>query len=149
MVEKTNTIGTYIFLYHENMEKYMVDLLSKIDDHIKDTGDWSACDNHYRFNSGENVTPDDVMPTSNNSSFWKYYADGISAGPTLTETGVDLTKPPVRRPRTIIGYAAVVQKHSTKGASQNNQSVDATNMASTISGNSDEPRNHAGIDDLK
>jgi hypothetical protein len=69
MVEKTNTIGTYRFLYHENMEKYMVDLLSNIDDHIKDTGDWSACDKHYRFNSGEKVTPDDVMRSAGNSSF--------------------------------------------------------------------------------
>jgi hypothetical protein len=39
MVEKTNTIGTYRFLYHENMEKYMVDLLRNIDDHIKYTGE--------------------------------------------------------------------------------------------------------------
>jgi hypothetical protein len=39
MMEKTNKIGTYQFLYHENMEKYMIDLLSNSDDHIKDTGD--------------------------------------------------------------------------------------------------------------
>jgi hypothetical protein len=148
MVEKTNTIGTYRFLYHENTEKYMVDLLSNIDDHIKDTGDWFACDNHYQFNSGEKVTPDDVMRSAGNSSFWKYYADGISAGPTPTETGVDLTKPPVRRPRKIVSYAAVVQKQSTKGANQNNQSVDAPTTASTISDDSGEPWNDAGIDNL-
>jgi hypothetical protein len=124
MVEKMNTIGTYRFLSHENMEKYMVDLISNIDDHIKDTGDWSACDNHYHFNSGEKVTHDDVMRSAGNSSFWKSYADGISAGPTPTEAGVDLTKPPARRPRTIVSCAAVVPKKSTKWASQNNQSVD-------------------------
>jgi hypothetical protein len=67
MVQKMNTIGTYLFIYHENMEKYMVDILSNIDDHIKDAGDWSACDNHYRFNTGENVTPDDVMRSAGNS----------------------------------------------------------------------------------
>jgi hypothetical protein len=66
------------------MEKYMVDLLSNIDDHIKDTGNWYACDNHYHLNSGEKVTSDDLMWSAGNSSFWKYYADGISAGPTLT-----------------------------------------------------------------
>jgi hypothetical protein len=72
MVEKPNTIGTYRFLYHENMEKYMVYFLNNIDEHIKDTGDsWDACDNHYRFNSGEKVTPDDVMRDAGNSSFWK------------------------------------------------------------------------------
>jgi hypothetical protein len=66
------------------MEKYIVDLLSKIDVHIKDTGDWSACDNNYRFNSGEKVTPEDVMRSAGNSSFWKSYTDGISSGQTLT-----------------------------------------------------------------
>jgi hypothetical protein len=75
--------------------------------------------------------------------------NGISAGPTPTDTGVDLTKPPARRPITIVRYAAIVQKQSTKGASQNNQSVDATTTASTISGDSGEPRNDAVIDDLK
>jgi hypothetical protein len=69
LVEKTNTIGMYGFLYHEIMEKYMVDLLSNINDHIKDTGNWSACNNHYRFNSGKKVTPDDVMQSAVNSSF--------------------------------------------------------------------------------
>jgi septal ring factor EnvC (AmiA/AmiB activator) len=42
-----------------------------------------------------------------------------------------------------------VQKQSTKGVSQNNQSVDATTTASTISGDSGEPWKDAGIDDLK
>jgi hypothetical protein len=35
IVEKTNTISTYRFLYNENMETYMADLLSNIDEHIK------------------------------------------------------------------------------------------------------------------
>jgi hypothetical protein len=35
-VEKTNTPGTYRFLFDETMEKYMVDLLSNLDSHIKD-----------------------------------------------------------------------------------------------------------------
>jgi archaellum component FlaC len=149
MVEKTNTIGTYRFLYHENMEKYMVDLLSNIDEHNKYTVDWDACDNHYRLNSCEKVTPYDLMRNAGNSSFWISYADGISAGPTPTETVVDLTKPPERRPKTIISYAAVVKKQSTKGNSQNNQSVDTTTTASTISGDSGEPGSEAGIDNVK
>jgi hypothetical protein len=61
-------------------------LLSNIDYHIKDTGNWSACDTHYRFNTGEKVTPDNVMRSVGNSSFGKSYADGIRAGPILTYT---------------------------------------------------------------
>jgi hypothetical protein len=98
----------------------MVDLLSNIYDHIKDTGNWSACDNHYCFNTGEKVTPYDVMRSAGNSSFWKSYVDGISAGPTPTEMGIYLNKPPSRRPRTIVNYAAIVQNKSAKGASKNN-----------------------------
>jgi hypothetical protein len=127
----------------------MVDLFNNIDEHIKDTGDWDACDNHYKFNSGEKVTPNDVMRDAGNSSFWKSYADGISAGPTPTETGVDLTKPPAMGPRTIVSYDVVVHKQSTKRNGKNNHSVDATTTASTISGDSGEPQNEAGIDDLK
>jgi hypothetical protein len=47
----------------------MVDLLSNIEDHIKDNDDWSTCDNHYFSNSGEKVTPDNVMQSAGNSSF--------------------------------------------------------------------------------
>jgi hypothetical protein len=39
-VEKTNTLGTYRFLYEKTMDKYMVDLLSNMDSHIKYLGDW-------------------------------------------------------------------------------------------------------------
>jgi hypothetical protein len=60
-----------------------------------------------------------------------------------------MTKPPARSLITIVSYAAVVQKQSTKGVSPNNKSLDATTTASTISGDSSEPRNGAGIDDLK
>jgi hypothetical protein len=49
----------------------------------------------------------------------------------------------------IVSYAAIVQKQSTKWDIHNNQSVDATTTGSTISGDSGEPRNEAGIDDLK
>jgi hypothetical protein len=124
MVEKTNTVGTYRFFYHENLDKYMVDLLSNIDDHIKETGDWSACDNNYRYHIGEQVTPDNIMWSAGSSSFWKSYADGISAGPTPTESGFDLNMPPMRRLRTIVSYAAVVQKQSTNEVSQKSQSVE-------------------------
>jgi hypothetical protein len=37
LVEKTKTMDTYRFLYEETMDKYMVDLLSNLDAHIKDT----------------------------------------------------------------------------------------------------------------
>jgi prophage DNA circulation protein len=60
-----------------------------------------------------------------------------------------LKKPPSRRPRTIISYAAVVQKQAAKGVRKNSHSVDVTNMASTISDDSGTPRNVEGIDDLK
>jgi hypothetical protein len=36
VVKKTNMVGTHRFLYHEKREKYMVDLLNNIDDHVKD-----------------------------------------------------------------------------------------------------------------
>jgi hypothetical protein len=47
-VEKTNTPGTYRFLYDESMGKYMADLLSNLDSHIKDIGEWDDYDGQYR-----------------------------------------------------------------------------------------------------
>jgi hypothetical protein len=55
----------------------------------------------------------------------------------------------MRRPRTIVSYAAVVQQQSAKGVIQNSQSVDATTTESMLSGDSGEPWNAEGIDDLK
>jgi hypothetical protein len=43
-IENTNTPGTYRFLYDESMEKYIADLLSNLDSHIKDICEWDATD---------------------------------------------------------------------------------------------------------
>jgi hypothetical protein len=64
------------------MERYMVDLLSNIDDDIKGTDDWSEYDSHYWYNTGEKRTPDDIMRSAGNSSFWKSRAAGICTGMT-------------------------------------------------------------------
>jgi hypothetical protein len=53
LVENTYTVGTRRFLYEETMDKYMVDLMSNIDAHIKDTGYWVECDGHYRYNTSD------------------------------------------------------------------------------------------------
>jgi hypothetical protein len=58
------------------------------------------------------------MRIAGNSSLWKSYSEGISAGPPVKESEFDLNKSPTRWPRTIVSYAAVVQKQAAKGASQ-------------------------------
>jgi hypothetical protein len=90
-VEKTNIPGTYRFLYEETMEKYMVDLLSNLDSHIKDIGKWDDIDGHYRYNTLEQVTPDDAMLNAENSGFWKKYAPTIDSSTTDRLPGADAT----------------------------------------------------------
>jgi hypothetical protein len=62
------------------MEKYTVDLLSNLDSHIKDIGDWEESNGHYIYNILEQVTPDDVMRNVEHSGFWKKYAATIDSG---------------------------------------------------------------------
>jgi hypothetical protein len=93
-VEKTNPVITYHFLYRDIIEKYIVDLLGNISENITDVWDWNVCDSHYRYNTMEKITANDIMRKTDNSSFWKYYAAGIGAGPPANESRFDLTPPP-------------------------------------------------------
>jgi hypothetical protein len=68
-VEKINTLGTYRLLYDESMGKYMADLLSNLDSHIKYIGEWDDCNIHYRYNTMEQATPDDATRYTKNSGF--------------------------------------------------------------------------------
>jgi hypothetical protein len=149
-VEKTNTLGTYRFLYNESMEKYMADLLSNLDSHIKDICEWDDCDGNYRYNTMEQVTPDDAMRHTEISGFWKSYAATIdsSTKDPLSCTDVTLNKPPQRRTRMPISYSAVVQKVTTRNSRQS-KNLDATTAASTISGTSESFPVFEGIDELK
>jgi hypothetical protein len=61
------------------MGKYMADLMSNLDSYIKDIGEWEDCDGHYRYNTMEQVTPDDAMRYTENSGFWKIYAATIDS----------------------------------------------------------------------
>jgi hypothetical protein len=128
----------------------MADLLSNLDSHIKDIGEWGDCDGHYRYNTTEQVTPDNAMRYTENSGFLKTYAATIdsSTKDPLHGTDVTLNKPPQRRARLPISYSAVVQKETTRNLKQI-QNIDATTAASLISGTSETFPVFEGIEELK
>jgi hypothetical protein len=150
-VEETNTPGTYRFLYDETMEKYMADLLSNLDSHIKDIGEWDNIDGHYCYNILEQVTPDDAMRNTENSGFWKTYSATIDSSTTdpLPDTDVTSNKPPQRRYRMPISYSAVVKKQTNRNSKQQSQNMDATTTASTINGSCETFPVFEGINELK
>jgi hypothetical protein len=149
-VENTYTLGTCCFFYEETMEKYMVDLLSNLDSHIKDIGDWEESAGNYIHNILEQVTPGDVMRNVENLDFLKKYAAKIDSGTTapILCAYVNMNYPPQRRPRTFISYSAVVQKETSTKAAQQNQNMDATIAASKTSGASETGPVFQGIADL-
>jgi hypothetical protein len=149
-VEKTNTLGTYRFLYDESMEKYMAYLLSNLDSHINDIGEWDDCDGNYCYNTMEQVTPDDPLRHTENWGFWKSYDATIdsSTKDPFPCTDVTLNKPLQRRTRMHISYSAVVQKVTTRNSKQSNN-LDSTTAASTISRTSESFSVFEGIDKLK
>jgi hypothetical protein len=112
--------GTYHFLYEETIEKYMVNLLSNLDSHIKDIGDWEESNGHYRYNILEQVTPDDIMRNVENSGFWKKYAATIDACTPAPLPGAEanMNTPPQRQPSMFLSYSAVVQKKSSTKTKQ-------------------------------
>jgi hypothetical protein len=150
-VENTNTPGTYRFLYDETMKKYMADLLSNLDSHIKYIGEWDNSDGNYRYNILEQVTPSDAMRNTENSGFWKIYAATIDSSTTYSLPGkcVALNKPPQQQSRMPIIYSAVLQKETNRNSKQQSQNMDATTTASTISSTSETVPVFEGIDELK
>jgi hypothetical protein len=78
-IERTAETGTYKFLYHAAMEKYVKDLVAGIDEHIRQVGDWAKCDTHYRYLVNGKVTPHSQLTRANdNQDFWSCYAVKLS-----------------------------------------------------------------------
>jgi hypothetical protein len=73
------------------MGKYMADILSNLDSHIKHIGEWDDCDGHYHYNTMEQVEPDDAMCYTENSGFWKSYAATIDSSTKYPLPGTDVT----------------------------------------------------------
>jgi hypothetical protein len=82
------------------MEKYMVDLLSSLDSHIKDICEREESDGHYIYNILDQVTLYDVMRNAENLGFWKKYAAKIDSSMTNPLPGADsMLIPQVRQAR--------------------------------------------------
>jgi hypothetical protein len=48
-IEKTNTGGTYRFLFHEKKTKLIDNMLNNLDAALDEIGAWGECDAHYRY----------------------------------------------------------------------------------------------------
>jgi hypothetical protein len=48
-IEKTNTGGMYIFLFHDKNTELIDNMLNNLDATLDDIGTWGECDVHYRY----------------------------------------------------------------------------------------------------
>jgi hypothetical protein len=154
-IERTAETGTYKFLYHAAMEKYVKDLMSGLDEHIRQVGDWATCDTHYRYHVHEKVTPHSQLTRANeNQDFWSSYAVKLSgsAAPTM-ETDKTMNAPPPRSIRNVqVSYSAIAQKNtgSKAAATASTTSETAESSTSTISdARNDEDDDDDGMQRLK
>jgi hypothetical protein len=135
-IERTAETGTYKFLYHAAMEKYVNDLMVGLDEHIRQVGDWETCDTHYRYHVNEKVPPHIQLTRANeNQDFWSSYAVKLSgSAATAVETDKMMNAPPPRSIRNVqVSYSAIAQKNTGSKTAATASTTPETVASSTSS----------------
>jgi hypothetical protein len=69
-IEKMNTGGTYIFLFHEKKTESIDNMLNNIDTTLDEIGTWGKCDIHYRYMAAFLIGVVDRVAKSTPTAFW-------------------------------------------------------------------------------
>jgi hypothetical protein len=135
-IEWTAETGTYKFLYHAAMEKYVKDLMVGLDEHTRQVGDRETCDTRYRYHVNEKVTPHSQLTRANeNQDFWSSYAFKLSgsASPAV-ETDKTMNAPPPRSIRNVqVSYSSIAQKNTGSKTAATASTTPETAASSTSS----------------
>jgi hypothetical protein len=69
-MEKTNTGGTYIFLFHEKKIELIDNMLYNLDVTMDEMGAWGECDVHYRYMTAYPISVVGRVARSSPTDFW-------------------------------------------------------------------------------
>jgi hypothetical protein len=69
-IEKTNTGGTYIFLFHEKKTESIDNMLNNLNATLDEIGAWGECDVHYRYMSAYHIGVVVRVTKSTPTAFW-------------------------------------------------------------------------------
>jgi hypothetical protein len=96
------------------MGTYINDFLEGINEHIRQTGDWTTFDTHYRYHIRGNVTPHShITRVTENQDFWSSCAVKLSGSTAPTvDTDDTMNYPPPRMFINVqVSYSAITQKN--------------------------------------
>jgi hypothetical protein len=69
-IEKTNTGGTYIFIFHEKKIELIDNMLNNLDATLDEIGVWGECDVHYRYMTAYPIGVVGRVTKSTPTAFW-------------------------------------------------------------------------------
>jgi hypothetical protein len=84
-IEKTNTGGTYIFLFHEKKTESIDNMLNNLDATLDEIGAWGECDVHCRYMTAYPIGVVDRMAKSTPTAFWTNHLSAFKINGMTTE----------------------------------------------------------------
>jgi hypothetical protein len=84
-IEKKNTGGTYIFLFHEKKMELIDNMLNNLDATLDEIGTWGECDVHYRYMTAYLIGVVGRLANSTPTAFWTNHLSAFKSNGIPTE----------------------------------------------------------------
>jgi hypothetical protein len=84
-IEKTNTGGTYRFLFHEKKTESIDKMLNNLDATLDDISAWGECDVHYRYMTAYPIGVVGRVAKSTPTAFWTNHFSAFKSNGIPTE----------------------------------------------------------------
>jgi hypothetical protein len=87
-IEKTNTGGTYRFLFHEKKIELIDIMLNNLDATLDKIGAWGDCDVHYRYMTAYPISVVGRVARATPTAFWTYHLSAFKSNgiPNIIDT---------------------------------------------------------------
>jgi hypothetical protein len=90
-IEKTNTGGTYIFLFHEKKTESIDNMLNNLDATLDEIGAWRECYVHYKYMTAYPIGVVGRVAKSTTTAFWTNHLPAFKSNGIPTE--IDTQEP--------------------------------------------------------
>jgi hypothetical protein len=84
-IDKTNTGGTYIFIFHEKKTESIDNMLNDLDATLDEIGAWGECDVHYRCMTAYPIGVVGIISKSAPTAFWTNHLSSFKSNGIPTE----------------------------------------------------------------
>jgi hypothetical protein len=84
-IEKTNTGGTYRFIFHEKKTESIDSMLNNLDATLDEIGAWGECDVHYRYMTAYPIGVVGIVAKFNPTAFWTNHLSAFKSNGIPTE----------------------------------------------------------------